>query len=335
MRVLVTGATGFLGRSLCLRLADEGTAVRALVRASAAVSAESAALERAGVELAPGDVREPGSVRDAMRGCTHVVHLAARKTAAGTPASAYHAVNVRGTANVAEAARVEGITRLVYGSALGVHGFSTGALLDESSPVRPNTPYRRTKWLGERLLREAHARHALPVVVARISTVVGAGARSWLPFARLTQEGRLRLIGDGTNRMDLVPVDDLIDGLRRCAMVPGVEGRCYVLGSGEPWTVRAFAAAVAAALGAPAPDRGPPAAPYRALLHVASFVFRTTGLHSEFAHGREVLVTDKRSSSARARAELGYAPTRTVAAAIDAMIAGFVADGRLRAPGAT
>ena len=328
MRVLVTGATGFLGRAMALRLCADGVAVRALVREGR----DAAVLERAGVELAPGDVREAASVRDAMRGCTHVIHLAAQKTATGLSAAAYHAVNVRGTAHVAEAARAEGVTRLVYGSALGVHGFVTRGPLDESSPIRPNTPYRRTKWQGEVVLREAHARHALPVVVARISSVVGAGARSWLPFARSVEAGRLRLIGDGANHLDLVVVDDLIDGLRRCATVPGVEGRHYVLGSGESWTVRAFAAAVAGALGAPAPAPGLPAAPYRALLRAASLLFRITALHSEFAHDREVLVADKHASSARARAELGYEPTRPVAAAIDAMIAGFVADGRLRAP---
>lgn len=328
MRVLVTGATGFLGRATALRLTADGVTVRALVREGR----DAAVLEGAGVELATGDVREAAAVREAMRGCTHVIHLAAQKTVAGLSADAYHAVNVRGTAHVADAGRAEGIRRLVYGSALGIHGFVTRGSLDESSPIRPNTPYRRTKWLGEVLLQEAHARYALPVVVARISSVVGPGAKSWLPFVRSVGAGRLRLIGDGSNHMDLVAVEDLIDGLHRCATVPGVDGRRYVLGSGESWTVRSFAAAVAAALGVPTPAPGLPAAPYRALLRAADLLYRATSYHSEFAHAREVLVADKQASSARARTDLGYEPTRPVAAAIDAMIAGFVADGRLRAP---
>jgi nucleoside-diphosphate-sugar epimerase len=69
-------------------------------------------------------------------------------------------------------------------------------------------------------------------------------------------------------------------------------------------------------------------------MHAASGVFRTTGYYFPFAHGREILVADKHVSSARARADLGYEPRRPVNAAIDEMIAQFIGDGLLLAPGA-
>src|SRR5206468_3781009 len=180
---------------------------------------------------------------------------------------------------------------------------------------------------GERTPRAAHARAGVPVVVARISTVVGRGAMGWVPLARDVRAGRLRLVGDGANGVDLVAVSDVAAGLVRCATVPDVDGRCYVLGAGETSTVAGFVATVARALGAPAPARGLPAAPFRLALRLAALAFRATGLASARVHDRELLVADKRTSSNLARAELGYDPSTPVETAVRAMIDGYVADG--------
>jgi nucleoside-diphosphate-sugar epimerase len=272
---------------------------------------------------------ERGAVRDAVRGCTHVVHLAACRAGMGLTAAELHDVNVLGTEHVAAAAVAAGVERLVFGSTLGVHGFVTGGVLDERSPIRPNTPYRRSKWRAERLLDQVHERSGLPLVVARISSVVGPGARAWLPLSRAIAEGRLRLLGDGTNAIDLVALDDLVEGLCLCVAAPNAAGR-FVLGSGAPSTVGGFAAQIAESLGVPAPVPGPPVWPYRALLHAAALAFRVAGVESGFAHRREILVASKRASSELARAQLGYRPASSVAEAVRAMIAAFVHDGRLR-----
>src|SRR5688500_978842 len=301
MRVLVTGATGFVGGAVARRLAREGHDVRTLARRTS----ETAALAAAGIDVVPGDVRDAKAVALAMHGCSHVIHLAAAKS--GTMAH-LEDVNVRGTAIVMDAAREAGVERVVFGSTLGVHGFVTGRPLDEQSPVRPNTPYRLTKWRAEQVARAAYERKAIPLVIARISTIVGRGARGWLPMAHGITAGRMRLIGDGSNSIDLVPVDDLVDGLLRCALVPAIEGRHYVLGSNVPSTVAGFSASIADALGVPAPRAGLPPEPFRIAQRAAALVFRVTGTASSFVHDREVLVDDKRAISARARAELGYDP---------------------------
>jgi len=124
---------------------------------------------------------------------------------------------------------------------------------------------------------------------------------------------------------------DLADGLIRCAMTPRIEGRQYVLGAGASSTMAGFAASIAGVLGVPAPRPGLPAAPFRAAQRAAALVFRLTGVASAYVHDREVLVADKRATSARARAELGYDPRASVDEAVRAMVDGFLAAGQLPA----
>jgi nucleoside-diphosphate-sugar epimerase len=169
----------------------------------------------------------------------------------------------------------------------------------------------------------------VPVVIARISTVVGAGARGWLRLAQGIAAGAMHLVGDGTNSIDLVPIDDLADGIIRCAMAPSIEGRHYVLGAGTPCTMAAFAASIAHAIGASPPLPGLPAAPFRLAQRVAALVFRLTGYASSYVHDREVLVADKRSVSTRARVELGYDPHASLDDAVRAMVDDFVGAGLL------
>ena len=326
MRVLVTGATGFVGGAVARRLARDGHDVRALARTSADVHS----LEAAGIDVVRGDVCDVESVARASSGCSHVIHLAAAKRGS---AARLHEVNVRGTAIVLDVAREVGIQRIVFGSTLGVHGFVAGHPLDEGSVVRPNTRYRLSKWHAEEVARAAHARRGSPVVIARISSVVGCGARGWLPLAQGIAAGRMRLVGDGSNSIDLVPLDDLVDGLVRCAVIPSIEGRLYVLGAGTPSTVAGFTAAIADALGVPAPRAGLPAMPFRAVQHVAQLVFRLARYTPSYVHGREMLVADKRAASERARAELGYDPRGSVREAVRAMVACFVSAGQVRRAG--
>src|SRR5215213_1674370 len=104
MRVLVTGATGFVGGAVARQLARERHEVRALARSSA----DTTRLVAGGIDVVPGDVRDVDSVARALRGCSHVIHLAAAKSG---PAALLHEVNVGGTENVMNAAHGAGIER--------------------------------------------------------------------------------------------------------------------------------------------------------------------------------------------------------------------------------
>ena len=155
---------------------------------------------------------------------------------------------------------------------------------------------------------------------------MGPNAKAWNPLIRGIMQRQIKLIGNGANYIDLVSVEDIVQGLWQCATVPGVDGRTYVLGSASPVTLRSFADEIAHTAGAPLPGKGPALAPYQALLRLLALLYRTTGIHFNGAHTREALVANKVASSARARTELGYAPSHSVHDATRAMVARFAAD---------
>lgn len=324
-RTLITGAGGFIGTAMVARALAMGSAVRACVRPGK----ESTALRALGADVVEANVLDSERVSEIMRDCSHVIHLAAAKPSQRPAASAYTQVNVNGTKHVLRAALRTGVQRVVIGGAVGVHGFVTHGVLTEDSPIRPNTTYRKSKWVAECIATAMHQDWQVPVVIARISTVVGAGATAWLPLINRIATQRFRYLGDGENHLDLVAIDDLVDGLWRCSVAPGIEGRSFLLGSVEPTTVRTFTGLLANALQVPAPRRGPPRWPYRVQQHVASAAHRLWGIDSDFAHAREWLVGDKVVSSERARLEAGYAPRRPIAEAVREMIEYFRAHGRL------
>jgi dihydroflavonol-4-reductase len=324
MTVLITGATGCIGGALATALVADGVRVRALVRSGS----DSTLLEAAGVERADGDVRDRDAVRAAVRGCTQVVHLAAQRTAGGVPASVYRDVNVGGTGHIVEAAKEQGVSRLVFASTIGVHGFDARLPVDEQTALRPNSPYRLTKCAAEEVVNEARGA-GLSAIILRISSTVGPGAKQWLPYCRLVEAGGLRLIGGGANATEVVALDDLVDAIRLALGAPDSASGTYALGGGVPLSARDLAARIADALQRPLPRRGPPALPYRLAMRAASVSFRRTGRFVVSLHEREPLVASLRVSIARARAQLGYAPRGDIDGALRAMVAGFRADGTL------
>ena len=316
MRVLVTGATGFIGGALVARLTEEGVGVRAAHRPSSDVRA----LDRLGVERAVLDLDRPEAFPEAVRGCTHVVHLGAVRGRTGASPGEIHRVNVEGTAALAQAAAAEGTERFVFGSTLGVYGFVTRSPIDEATPLRPNTPYRRSKVAAERALRAVEAETGLPVAHARICSTVGPGADGWDGLVRAIRAGTLRLLGDGANRLHTAHVSEIADALWRCAVRPEAAGETFTFAGAAPVSVRTFARLVADALGTAPPEPGPPAAPYVAASHAASRLFRTTGLFVPWLHEREFLIADKWVDTSKARDCLGVVPTWTVEASVAEMV---------------
>ena len=317
MTVLVTGATGLVGRHLVQRLLSEGARVRALVRPTA----DASPLAAAGVEIATADLANDTPLDAVVAGCDVVHHLAAVH-GPGIEAAACEAVNVGGTERLARAAARAGVRRFVLASTRGVHGLVRGGILSEQSPVAPNTPYRHSKLEGERVVARCASQHGLRAVTLRLPSMIGSGSRTWLELFRTVARGRFRLIGRGSNRMHPCHVADAADALSLAAAAPGVEGETFIIGGAAPLSQREFLQHIAIALGVGLARVPMPLAPYRALLAVRRSAARSAGRPLRPDAG-EFWLSSYEIDDRKARQQLGYVPRGSLQEAVDQTVSWY------------
>lgn len=320
MRVLVTGATGFVGAYLTEKLVDEGHEVSVLVH-------HARLREKSSVALIPGDITDAASVERAVKGCDLVYHLAGKVSWVETSKRDYHQVNVQGTKNVAQAAMKAGAQRLVYVSTTGVYG-RTKSCVDETVKPKPDSYYRATKFLAEQIVLDYDKKEAVPAVVARIGSVYGPGARSWRPLFKAIAEKRFRMIGTGENHVDLVYASDVIDGISLCGNARGSEGKVYLIAGVEPATFKSLVIMIAEELGVDYMGEVG-TAPFRAFDSFARAAYRVCGYQVPQAKRYDLFFNDKLFDISKARKELGYEPKVPLRAGIARSIEWYRKQGDL------
>jgi dihydroflavonol-4-reductase len=274
MRVFVTGASGYIGRALCRRLAADGHEVRALVREGS----RTAPLVECGATLHRGDVTDRASMRAGMSGADAVVHAAADLDLTG-PAGRMEAVNVGGTENVASLAWKLGVGRLLAIGSVACWGGSPedGSPATEDTPVLPPpTRYSATKRRGDEVVR-AWAGRGLRVLTVHPSLVYGPPGKKDGANALLRQLdlGRFPALIGADRRTSWIFLDDLVEGLVR-VLDRGEPGGTWLM-AGEIATVAEVAARIAAAGGAPVPRWRLPVGPARLALALATPFYRLRG----------------------------------------------------------
>jgi nucleoside-diphosphate-sugar epimerase len=233
--VLVTGGTGFLGRRLVERLLAAGRRVTILGRTPAPE------LEKRGVRFVRAALDDAAAVSAACAGATTVFHVAAKVGVWGRYEDFFR-TNVLGTRALLEGCRAHGVRRLVYTSTPSVvYNGRDLAGADESLPLTTDCPsaYPLTKAIAEREVLAANSA-ALRTVALRPHLIWGVGDPHLVPrvLAR-AEEGRLRIVGSGRNRVDMVQVENTVDAhlLAEAALLAPVSaaaGRAYFITNGEP-----------------------------------------------------------------------------------------------------
>ncbi len=228
--VLVTGATGFIGSRLVDALLARKIETRALVRK------ESSALAARGVRLVKGDLDHPESLRGLADGVRVVFHCAAKvnQNLIGDEVAAYDS-NRRGTQALIDAlAGSTTLERLVHISSIAAIGIRPYGLIDETFPEDPDLPYGKSKLASDRLLRAAHAKSGLPVVILRPPTVYGPGERyNFLGMCQAIASKKFVRIGRGDNRMDFCAAQNLIAAML-AAGEHGRAGETYLIADQPP-----------------------------------------------------------------------------------------------------
>jgi nucleoside-diphosphate-sugar epimerase len=253
-RVLVTGASGFIGGHTCEALLRAGYRVRALMRRTSDVSH----LDGLDVERAFGDLSDAASLRRACEGVDVVVHTAAPVGSFGEWEH-FHEVGVLGTQRLIEAAHGAGATRFVHVSSIAVYGFKAhDTRPHEDTPFELQTEswnhYVREKVMAEQLLWKAHEEGKIRATAIRPVVVIGARDRNAVP--RLVDLLRLpvtALPGKASNHFPVITIDDCVDAIVRAVENDASIGRAYNVSGDERIRLDDFFALIAkhASLAAP------------------------------------------------------------------------------------
>ena len=303
MKVLVTGAGGFIGARVIDRLVAGGDEVRALALPNEAIAAD--------VEIARADLRADAGLVEAARGCDAVIHLAARVGDWGDELE-YYDVNTEGTRRLARAAVAAGVRRLVLVSSVTIYGahINRRACDEDVEPVDPASAYSRSKVAAERVARAFAGE--LEIVIARPGNVWGAGSPLWVEtLGAELRRGRAFLIDGGRGDASLAHVDNVAGGLVRMARVAGAAGRAYNLNDGAGVTWETYLTDLAARFDAAAPARSIPFPVAAAIARAMELGARALGRAERPLLTREavrLLTGGPPVPIDRARDELGYAP---------------------------
>lgn len=240
-KILVTGADGFIGSHLCEALVRSGHDVRAFVFYNSFNSwgwLDAAPTDvRSSLEVFSGDIRDPHGVRQAMRGCDVVLHLAAL---IAIPYS-YHSpdtyveTNVKGTLNVLQAARELGVAKVVHTSTSEVYGTARFVPITEDHPLQGQSPYSATKIAADQLALSFYTSFDTPVAVIRPFNTYGPrqSARAIIPtiITQLANGKRCVRLGATAPTRDFSYVDDTVRGFIAVAECPRSAGEVINVGS--------------------------------------------------------------------------------------------------------
>jgi len=252
MTTLVTGATGFVGSAVVRCLLDAGHQVRVMVRSKSVLKN----IQGLDVEIVTGDLAEPASLRNAVKACDTLFHVAADYRLWVRNSSDLYRVNVEGTKALMQAAVDAGAAKIVYTSSVATLGLN-----NDASPADENTPvsladmighYKRSKYIAEQAVQQMIDQQKLPAIIVNPSTPIGPRDIRPTPTGRMVLDaacGRMPAYVD--TGLNVVHVDDVASG-HLLAFEHGEFGERYVLG-GQDMTLQEIFGVIAEISGRSAP----------------------------------------------------------------------------------
>jgi nucleoside-diphosphate-sugar epimerase len=244
VKILVTGATGFIGTHLVRALAKQGRDIRCLVRRNS----NTKKIEVFDVELFYGNLLDISSLETAVRGIDIVYHLAGEIFT--TQKDRFFQVNLGGFNNLLTACLKNSIGKIIYFSS----NASVGPNSDRKTPINENTqcrpifPYGKSKLEGEKILKKFSEDHGLTNIIIRPPVVYGPGvskASRVFAFLNLINKGHFRIIGDGKNLISLCYIDNLIHGVMLAETEKKAEGQTYFIADERPYSIKEIAETIA------------------------------------------------------------------------------------------
>ncbi|MCA9975321.1 MAG: NAD-dependent epimerase/dehydratase family protein [Anaerolineales bacterium] len=327
-KVVITGATGFVGGALAHTLTQMGHDVHVLVRPTS----NRASLQAVPVTWHVGDITKLDTLHEPFAGADWIIHAAGQLGQAGISEAAYHRINAAGTRNVLQAAAM-GTTqpRVMYISSAGVLGpiYHTDDITpDEASPLAPSNPYERSKAAAEKIALE-YVEAGLPVIIVRPEFIYGPGDLHVLGLFKTIQRRLFFYIGNGRNTCHPTYIDDAVAGML-LALQTGEPGGIYHITGARPVPFRELAESIAHALDVPPPWLQIP----KPLAYLGAtgleFIGNLTGIPVPLSRtGVAFFSENRRSTYQRAKEELGYQPQIGLSEGVQRSVDWYRAQGLL------
>lgn len=251
MQILVTGANGFIGHTLCLEAMVCGLAVRGVTRTSCKFPN--------GIEsFSVGNIDANCDWSDAFVGCEAVVHLAARvhvmQETIADPIDEFRKINVQGSLNLARQAAAAGIKRFIFISSIKVNGEHTELAnpFTEAVSSAPIDPYGLSKYEAELALQQLAKETGMEVVIIRPPLIYGAGVKgNFATLARIVSKGLPLPLGSIHNKRTMVGIDNLISLIITCIDHPAAANQVFLAGDAEDLSTSDLLRRVAKAMNKP------------------------------------------------------------------------------------
>ncbi|MDI1307808.1 MAG: SDR family oxidoreductase [Methylotenera sp.] len=311
MKILLTGANGFVGQAFYAEAITRGLNVLGVTRTNSA-------LLHSINNILVGDIGGTTDWTLALEGCDVVVHLAARvhvmQETSNNPLAEFRRLNVVGTERLARCAAKAGVKRFVYVSSIKVHGEETSGnhIYCEQDVPAPQDPYGVSKWEAEQALHKIAKETGLEVVVVRPPLVYGAGVKgNFAQMLSVLARGLPLPFASVTNRRSLIYIENLVDALILCATHPAAAGQTYLVSDGEDISTSDLLKKLSLAM-----DKSPRLFPFPvALLKLAG---RLVGKSDQIAR----IVGSLQVDSSKIRRELGWVPPFSVDEGLKVIVQG-------------
>ena len=304
--ILVTGASGFIGRHLVDELIRRRFSVRVLVRKKASIP-----FHHGQVEICFGDIADPASLEKAVEGVDRVFHLAAVINLEQESMRGYQAVNVTGTKNLFKAIKARNVKprRFVFCSSVGVYGRLQSIPADENTPCHPINYYEKSKFEAEEAVRAFGRAMQIPISIIRPSWVYGPGDRRTFKLFQAINKNRFWIIGHGKTLVHPVYVSDVAQGLVKSAFKAKGENDTFIIAGRRYVSLKRLVTTIAKALNKKIPK-----------IHIPVFMAKTIakGLEKVYApfhsippvssRRLEFFLKDQAFDISKARREIGYRP---------------------------
>ncbi len=295
--ILVTGASGFVGKALCAELSKRNIPVARVERGRTATES-----------IVVGEIDGSTDWSIALRQCSTVVHLAARvhvmQDASTDPQGEYRRTNVHGTFNLARQAAVAGVRRFVFVSSVKVNGESTvaGQCFAADDVPAPQDPYGISKMEAEQGLRQIAAEFGMDVVIIRPPLVYGPGVKAnFAALMRAVQRGLPLPLGAVHNQRSLVALANLVDFIITCTIHPAAANQTFLVSDGQDLSTSELVRVMSRAAGVP-----------KRLFPVPVSLLRLAGRLLGKADAIDRLCGNLQVDSSKARDLLGWLPPFSV-----------------------